>query len=74
MKRTIGSTTSKLRLKPLAIRVYPLLARAIEEGCTIGLRRAHKHDASPSSDAVRDAIEDAVLSEVCELFDFGDPS
>ena len=74
MKRTIGSTTSKLRLKPLAIRVYPLLARAIEEGCTIGLNRARKYDDKPEYEAVRDAIEEAVLSEVCELFDFGDPS
>lgn len=76
MKSKTGSTMSKLRQKPLTIRVYPLLAREIEERCESGLRRAYKYapDSGPSPEAVRDAIEESVMTGLCEFFDFGDPS
>ena len=74
MKSKTGSTMSKLRPSPITIRVYPLLVRAIEEGCARGLNRALKYNSGPPYEDVRDAIEEAVLTELCELLDFGDPS
>ena len=74
MKSKIGSTMSKPRTKHVTVRLYPLIVRAVEEGCARGLNRARKHHMNPDLEAVRDAIEDAVLIELCELLDFGDPS
>jgi hypothetical protein len=36
----------------------------------LGWNRAHKHDATPEDEAIRNAIEQAVLNEICEWFDF----
>ena len=77
MKSTTGSTTSKPHLnpsQPLTIRVYPLVVRAIEEGGAYGLTRAFKYNDNPSPEAIREAIEEAILNNFCGLFDFGDDS
>ena len=74
MKSKTGSTTLKPQAQHVTVRLYPLIVRAVEEGCTRGLNRARKHHTNPDLEAVRDAIEDAVLVELCELLDFGDPS
>lgn len=74
MKSKTASTTLKLQAQHVTVRLYPLIVRAVEEGCTRGLNRARKHHSDPDYEVVRDAIEEAVLTELCELFDFGDPS
>jgi len=48
--------------------MLPILRRAVEEGIAYGWRKAHKHTDKPSEDAIREAIEDAVMSEICEVF------
>jgi hypothetical protein len=49
---------------------YNLIAQCVETGVMLGWNRAHKHDATPEPEAIRDAIEQAVLNEICEWFDF----
>jgi len=49
---------------------YNLITQCVETGVMLGWNRAHKHDATPDPEAIRDAIELAVLNEICEWFDF----
>ena len=56
---------------------YAVLCRAIEDGIAYGLTRADKYaEADPLTEAQRervaDKLEEAVLNEVCEWFDFDD--
>ena len=51
---------------------YEILSRAINEGIAYGWTRAHKHTDKPSADAVKDELERAVMSAICEVFDFDD--
>ena len=56
----------------LRVRVYPVLVEAIEAGVRYGWRRAHKHEESPDERTIMEAIESAVLNEMCERFDLID--
>jgi hypothetical protein len=49
---------------------YNLITQCVETGVMLGWNRAHKHDATPDPERIRDAIELAVLNEICEWFDF----
>lgn len=51
-------------------KAYTVLARAVEEGVTYGLQRAHKHTDTPTSDVLRSELERAVLDAICEVFAF----
>lgn len=51
---------------------YVILSRAVEHGIDYGYRRAHKHVDAPSEQALCDAIAQAVMSAVCEVFTFDD--
>lgn len=53
------------------VRAYEVMSRAVDEGVAYGWNRAHKHDDHPDSDAIRNAVSDAVLQEIGEYFDFG---
>jgi len=55
---------------PVRVNLYPLLARAVEEGVAYGFRRAHKHTDNPGEGAIRQAVVDAVLGELCEILKF----
>lgn len=52
------------------VRVYPVLARAVEEGTAIGWARAHQYVDSPSPESIRDAVAQAILSELCDVLMF----
>ncbi len=52
------------------VRTYEVLSRAVDEGISYGYRRAHKHDPNPSEQAIKDAIELAVMGSICEVFSF----
>lgn len=54
----------------MRVRAYPVLERAVEEGIAAGWRRAHKHTDKPAPELIREAVLDAVLSAICEAFDF----
>ena len=49
---------------------YNLIAQCVETGVMLGWNRAHKHTDTPDPDTIRNAIEQAVLNEICEWFDF----
>ncbi len=49
---------------------YNLIAHCVETGVMLGWNRAHKHTGTPDPEAIRDAIEQAVLNEICEWFNF----
>ena len=49
---------------------YNLIAQCVETGVMLGWNRAHKHTDTPDPDTIRSAIEQAVLNEICEWFDF----
>lgn len=56
-------------MKPKALK---LLEQCIEIGVEVGLHRAHKHNESPSREQIQQSIEDAILHEIHEWFDFSE--
>jgi hypothetical protein len=53
---------------------YAILQRAVEEGALLGYRRAFKRVENPTEGAIVDAITDAVMLTVSEVFDFSHQS
>ena len=49
-----------------------LLEQCIEIGVEIGLHRAHKHTSTPDREQIQQSIEDAILHEVHEWFQFNE--
>ena len=49
---------------------YNLIAQCVETGVMIGWNRARKYADDPDPETIRNAIEQAVLNEICEWFDF----
>lgn len=49
---------------------YAILDRAVEEGVAYGWNRAHKHTSTPTEEQVKEAVRNAIMSEVCEVFEF----
>jgi hypothetical protein len=49
---------------------YKVLCMAIEEGIAYGYTRAFKHTDTPSEEVIKIAMEESVLSSICEWFDF----
>ena len=56
----------------LIVKIYPVMARCIEEGVAYGITRAYKHTDSPSKEQIKEAIEQAVIDELCIWFKFDD--
>jgi hypothetical protein len=48
---------------------YPVLEMCIENGVSLGLRRAFKHDDNPSEEAIQAAVVTAVMNEIYDWFD-----
>lgn len=49
---------------------YRILDEAVERGVVVGWDRAHKHTDEPDSEHLCDAIYNAIMSEICEYFEF----
>ena len=72
------------RKKPLTIKTYTVIARAVEEGVAYGLQRYNKHNSDTMNrnsyghdipldvDAIAEHLEREVLNALCEVIDFGD--
>lgn len=56
----------------MRVRVYEVLVRAIDEGVSTGMHRAHKHTDTPTREAIEDAVSNAVVDAICEVFSFDD--
>lgn len=53
------------------VNLYAIISRAVEEGVGYGWTRAHKHTNEPDREAAVEAIFNAVMSELCEVLEFG---
>jgi len=51
-------------------KMYHILSLAVEQGVRDGWHRAHKHTDNPHEDAVKEYIEDAVMSALHDYFVF----
>ena len=51
---------------------YEILSRAVESGVSYGYMRAHKHTDTPNEDAIKTEIENAIMTELCEVITFDD--
>ena len=56
----------------LRVKVYPVLADAVEAGVAYGLRRAYKHTDTPDHEAMIETITREVLNEICDRFEVAD--
>ncbi len=49
-----------------------ILNQAINEGVLLGYRRAFKHNEDPSEEVICETIEECVMSQIYEYFEFSD--
>jgi len=54
----------------MRVKAYPVLARAVEEGFRRGWHRAHKYTDKPTDEQIEDAVTNAILGDICEVFSF----
>lgn len=60
-----------MRRQTVGVNLYAIVARAVEEGVSYGIQRAHKYSAAPDRETIADNVEQAVLNALCEVLDFG---
>lgn len=56
----------------IRVRAYDVMRQCVEDGVAYGWRKIHKYTDTPDEEAVKASIEDSVMSELCERFEFGD--
>ncbi len=54
----------------LRIMIHKVLARCIDDGITLGIRRAYKHTSVPTEDIIHNEVERAIENEINEYFTF----
>lgn len=65
-------TNNHWRISLLKPNTYKLLDRCIEDGVRLGVARAYKHTETPTQDQLYEALESAIMNEICEWFDIVD--
>ena len=58
--------------RPLRLRTYTVVSRAVEEGVAYGIQRAYKHTDAPERESLQEHLEHEVVNALCEIIDFGD--
>jgi hypothetical protein len=53
-------------------KIHVILSQAINEGVLRGYRRAFKHNEDPSEEVICETIEECVMSQIYEYFEFSD--
>jgi len=53
---------------------YLILQRAVEEGALLGYRRAFKRVENPTEEQIVEALTDAIMLSVSEVFEFSHQS
>jgi len=51
-------------------KTYRLVEMAVQEGVDYGYGRAFKYSDKPSDSAIKEEILQAVMTQICEWFDF----
>lgn len=64
----------KVKQRPLVVNTYKVLRMAVEQGVSYGWNRAHKYTDKPNEEDIKNAIEEAVMGDICEWFDFPEPA
>jgi hypothetical protein len=54
----------------MRVNEYRVMCDAVERGIDYGWNRAHKHDDDPLPETIKHHIEEAILNEICEYFEF----
>jgi len=54
----------------MQVKEYQVLVDCVERGVEFGMARAYKHTDTPTLDYIKRQIEDAVLLEISEYFNF----
>lgn len=62
----------KARPRPVKLKLYPILSRAVDEGIAAGWRRAHKHTDTPGEGTISQEIYNHVMNGLSELFVWDD--
>ena len=55
---------------PLRVNAYTVMDQAVEHGIVSGWRRAHKHTNTPGAEAIQGDLQQAIMAEICEWFEF----
>ena len=53
-------------------KIYNLLRECIEDGASRGVMRAFKHTDTPDMDTIVEQVQQAVMNEIHEWFEFDD--
>jgi hypothetical protein len=53
------------------INAYPIIQDAVANGVAYGVRRAYKHTDDPTQEQISTEVENAVMSALCEVLQFG---
>lgn len=64
-----------MKLKPTAdlkLKAYGIVSKAVDTGILVGMHRACKHMDTLNSADICEAVLPAVMSELCDVIDFGD--
>ena len=56
----------------MRVKEYTVLTDCVERGVAFGMARAYKHSDTPTPDYIKQQIEDAVMLEIGEYFNFDD--
>jgi len=56
----------------MQVKEYTVLTDCVERGVAFGMARAYKHTDTPTPEYIKRQIEDAVLVEISEYFNFKD--
>lgn len=51
-------------------RLYRILAECVEVGSRRGVNRSFKYTENPDIETIIKNVDDAIMSEICEWFDF----
>lgn len=57
-------------MKCFKLNAFEVVSRAVEEGIATGYRRAHKHTDKPEEEVLKDALQQEVISALCEVIVF----
>ena len=57
----------------IGVNLYNIVSRAVEEGVAYGIHRGYKHTDGEPPEGLAEAVETAVLTELCSVLDFTDP-
>lgn len=60
----------RIQSESLKVKAYPVLVHAVEAGVAYGYHRAFKHTEKPTEAQIIEQVADAVITEICEAFDF----